>query len=109
MGYEFRLTELRHTAGAMANESIDISLMGLNNGVAPFYYPWSVEWALLDSTGKVVSINTTDWDTRNWQPGEFSESANVSFDVPPESIVWRSASVTRGRTARRSGSPTSCR
>lgn len=83
LGYEFQLTELRHTAGTMANGSIDISLMGRNNGVAPFYYPWSVEWALLDSTGKVVAINRTDWDVRRWQPGEFSESAKVSFDVPP--------------------------
>jgi len=83
MGYEFQVTELRHTAVVKVSGSIDISLTGRNNGVAPFYYPWSVEWALLDSTGKVVSINRTDWDVRNWQPGEFSESVKVSFDMQP--------------------------
>jgi len=83
MGYEFQLTELRHTGTTEASNSIDISLKGQNNGVAPFYYPWSVEWVLLDPTGNVVTMQKTDWDVRNWQPGEFSESAKVSFDVQP--------------------------
>jgi hypothetical protein len=83
MGYEFQLTELRHTGVAKANGPIDISLTGQNNGVAPFYYPWSVEWALIDSAGKVVTTQKTPWDLRNWQPGPFAENAEVNFEVIP--------------------------
>lgn len=83
MGYEFQLTELRHAGAAKARNSIGISLKGRNNGVAPFYYPWSIEWALLDSTGKVVATQKTPWDVRAWQPGPFAETANVSFDGRP--------------------------
>ncbi len=81
MGYEFQLTELRHPGVAQANAPIDISLKGQNNGVAPFYYPWSVEWALMDSAGSVVSTQKTNWDVRNWQPGSFAEIAKVTFVV----------------------------
>jgi hypothetical protein len=82
MGYEFQLTELRHPGVAKANENIRISLSGNNTGVAPFYYPWPVEWALLDSTGKVLTAQKTDWDLRNWLPGPFAADAEVEFDVP---------------------------
>jgi hypothetical protein len=83
MGYEFQLTELRHTRVAKASDTIGISLKGQNTGVAPFYYPWSVEWALLDSTGNVVTTQKTPWDVRGWQPGRFAENAKVPFDVRP--------------------------
>ncbi|MEQ9407576.1 MAG: DUF4832 domain-containing protein [Fuerstiella sp.] len=83
MGYEFRLTELRHPGLTRVSNAIDFSLEGQNNGVAPFYYPWSVEWALLDSTGKVVTTQTTPWDVRKWHPGTFAEKAKVTFDVQP--------------------------
>ncbi len=83
MGYEFQLAELRHTGVAKTNAPIDISLKGQNNGVSPFYYPWSVEWALLDSTDKVITTQKTPWDLRNWQPGSFTENATFTFDVRP--------------------------
>lgn len=83
MGYEFQLTELSHTRVAEANSAIKISLKGQNNGVAPFYYPWSVELALLDSSGEIITSKKTNWDVRDWQPGQFSESAHVPFDVQP--------------------------
>jgi len=65
------------------NQPVRLSLKGKNLGVAPFYYPWSVQWALLDSSGKVVSVQKTDWDIRKWLPGSFAESAGPVFDVPP--------------------------
>lgn len=83
MGYEFQITEVTHPATVQAKQVVRLSLKGKNNGVAPFYYPWSVEWALLDSSGKVVSVQTTDWDIRKWQPGEFAGLTELAFDVPP--------------------------
>lgn len=83
MGYEFQITEVTHPAIVQAKQALRISLKGNNQGVAPFYYPWSVEWALLDSSGKVVSEARTAWDVRKWLPGEFAERAELAFDVPP--------------------------
>lgn len=83
MGYEFQVTEVSHPSRVKVGKSARISLKGKNVGVAPFYYPWSVEWSLIDSAGKVVVIHKTDWDIRNWQPGEYAETAGVAFPVLP--------------------------
>lgn len=83
MGYEFQINEVKHTSRIAAREATRISLAGVNQGAAPFYYPWSVEWSLIDSSGKVVAIQKTDWDIRNWQPGKFLESMEITWDVPP--------------------------
>lgn len=83
MGYEFRIEEVSHPAASKAKQPVRIALTGKNLGVAPFYYPWPVEWALLDSAGKVVSLATTDWDIRKWLPGDFAERTALGFDAPP--------------------------
>ena len=83
MGYEFRVTKLEHSATARAGEPISLTLEGRNLGVAPFYYPWPVEWALLDASGEPVAISRTNWDVRRWVPGPFSEKAMPVFDAAP--------------------------
>jgi len=83
MGYEFQITEVTHPANVKGKQTARLSLKGKNNGVAPFYYPWSVEWALLDSDGNAVSIAKTDWNIRKWLPGEFAERTELAFDAPP--------------------------
>ncbi len=83
MGYEFQITEVTHSVIVKARQSVGFSLKGKNLGVAPFYYPWAVEWALLDSSNNVVSVHKTDWDIRTWQPGEFAECIEFAVDVPP--------------------------
>jgi hypothetical protein len=81
MGYNFELTEIKHSGESM--RTVHITLKGTNTGVAPFYYPWSVEWALLDASDRVVSVQKTDWDIRRWLPGPFAESAEIDFVAPP--------------------------
>jgi hypothetical protein len=44
-----------------------------------------VEWALFDPSGKMVTLQSTTWDIRKWQPGSFSEEAQLTFDVSPGS------------------------
>lgn len=83
MGYEFELSELKHPGEVKGKQSFQLSLKGENTGVAPFYYPWSAEWALLDSDGAVVDSQATKWDVRNWKPGRFDETAEMTFDAPP--------------------------
>lgn len=70
MGYQFRLTKLTHT-------SKRLTLEGVNEGVAPFYYPWPVELAAIDSVGRVVKTVPIPVDLRTWLPGAFSFSTEL--------------------------------
>jgi len=83
MGYEFQLTQVTHPGQWKAGQSATFSLQGTNQGVAPFYYPWSAEWALLDASGKVVALHQTKWDIRQWKPGPFAENTKIVFSAPP--------------------------
>jgi len=42
-----------------------------------------VEWALLDSSGKVITTTKTNRDIRTWKPGTFVEQGTIVFDAPP--------------------------
>lgn len=88
MGYDFQIREVKHASRVSAKTPLRVTLSGRNLGVAPFYYPWTTEWALLDSQGNLVQSQTTTWDIRRWLPGDFSESATLSFDVPPGSYQF---------------------
>lgn len=85
MGYEFQIDEAAHPATVQAKQPAQYSMSGQNLGVAPFYYPWSVEWALLDSSGALVQSQQVPWDIRTWKPGKFKETEKIAFDVPPGS------------------------
>jgi hypothetical protein len=54
MGYEFRLTEVRHAAEVDKGGTVDVAIKGVNEDVAPFYYPWQVELALINDSGRIV-------------------------------------------------------
>lgn len=92
LGYEFRLTHVRHPHEIRVDEvnegiPIRIDLRGENQGVAPFYYRWPVQFALLDSAkdstpNSVVCVGDTNWDIRRWQPGSaFIENESLRFEM----------------------------
>jgi hypothetical protein len=58
---------------------MQLSLRGENLGVAPFYYPWSVEWALFDPSGKLVKLENTKWDIRTWPIASATTNNWISF------------------------------
>ncbi len=71
MGYEFRLTEVRHADEVAKGATLAVTIGGLNEGVAPFYYPWPVELALIDDAGRLVNRRALACDVRKWLPGTF--------------------------------------
>jgi hypothetical protein len=80
MGYQFRLKTLRHPASVRRGDPLPLVLEGVNEGVAPFYYPWPVEAALLDAAGKVVARSPlAKTDVRTWQPGPFTLRDTARF------------------------------
>lgn len=78
LGYEFRLSRV-------VAIGLDVRLEGVNQGVAPFYYPWPARFALLDGKGKVVSTTDAPSDVRKWLPGPFSLSTSLKKPAKPGS------------------------
>jgi hypothetical protein len=83
MGYEFKLNEVRHAAEVNQGNKLAFSLEGENQGVAPFYYRWEVELALMDDKSNVVEKLPLDWDIRKWSPGKFSEKGSIRIEAKP--------------------------
>ncbi len=83
MGYQFRLTEIRHPAEIPAGGNLSIAITGMNDGVAPFYYAWPVELALIDESNKLTARIPLRCDIRTWQPGRFELKADVVVKADP--------------------------
>ncbi|MFC5827780.1 carbohydrate-binding protein [Nonomuraea insulae] len=66
MGYDLTVGNayFKNTASGTTNVGVRIS----NNGVAPFYYPWTVTLGLKNSAGSVVKTFDTPWDLRTVMP-----------------------------------------
>lgn len=89
LGYEFRLDNVSHVA-LRSGKPCAIKLAGHNRGVAPFYYPWPVELALLDTSVQpaiVKQLIPTATDIRTWVPGAFSLSVTPTIAVPAGSYA----------------------
>ena len=85
MGYQFSLTEIRHSAEVGKDSQLTVAIEGDNQGVAPFYYPWAVEFAMLEEVGKPIERLPVRWDIRKWLPGHFSEKATLQPAAKPGS------------------------
>jgi hypothetical protein len=77
MGYQFQLTEIRYRPPVGRDTVWEIDLQGQNTGIAPFYYPWPVELALLDTSRRVVAKDRLNIDIRTWLPGRFQVKDRV--------------------------------
>ena len=82
MGYQFRLAEIRHPVSVAAGGTLPVTIRGENQGVAPFYYPWPVELALIDEAGKLAGRWPLRCDVRAWLPGPFGVDAGVEVHAP---------------------------
>lgn len=81
MGYVIRPTETRISAEG-GTASIGVRLK--NDGVAPFYYSWPMEVALVDSAGKISAKKTLPGDLSAVLPGQVNEfSTEISLNGIP--------------------------
>ena len=87
MGYQFRLLEIRLSKQVVADKDASVVIQGINEGVAPFYYPWPVKLAWLDGQGNWISEIKLQEDIRKWLPGIFE--LKVSVPVPSKSDVYQ--------------------
>ncbi|MFI5916014.1 fibronectin type III domain-containing protein [Dactylosporangium sp. NPDC051541] len=66
MGYDLSATHAYYQNSVTGTATVGVTIA--NNGVAPFYYPWTVQLGLKDSGGTVVKTWDTPWDLRTVQP-----------------------------------------
>ena len=94
MGYEFRLDTVRYANTPKAGRPLTLHFTGKNTGVAPFYYPWPLEIALLDTEKTVRKMRRVPVDIRAWLPGAFGFSGVVTLPEKPGNytLVLRIAS-----------------
>lgn len=96
-GYEYRLTSVAVPAKVRAGHSVSVNIHGANQGVAPFYYPWQIELALLSPDGKVAGRFTQPDALRTWLPGLFALHCMArSRQLIRVSISWVAAFDIRG-------------
>ncbi|MDG6105812.1 DUF4832 domain-containing protein [Dactylosporangium aurantiacum] len=67
MGYDLTATHAYYQ-NTVSGGSATIGVTIANNGVAPFYYPWTVTLGLKNAAGTVVKTWDTPWDLRTVQP-----------------------------------------
>ena len=66
MGYDFTATHAYFPTSATGSATVGVTIA--NNGVAPFYYPWTVSLGLRNAAGTVVKTWDTPWDLRTVMP-----------------------------------------
>ncbi|MFJ6125721.1 DUF4832 domain-containing protein [Streptomyces griseoviridis] len=68
MGYDLGVDRAYFQDTAQGTTKIGVRMT--NNGVAPFYYPWTVSLGLKNASGTVVKTWTTPWDLRKVMPAK---------------------------------------
>ncbi|WP_204040187.1 fibronectin type III domain-containing protein, partial [Acrocarpospora phusangensis] len=66
MGYNLHIPQANFNPSVSGSFQVGVTVQ--NDGVAPFYYPWTVVLGLKNSAGAVVKTWDTDWDLRGVQP-----------------------------------------
>ncbi|CAN5906226.1 hypothetical protein BH23PLA1_BH23PLA1_29940 [soil metagenome] len=82
LGYQFRWDEIRHVQTVSKGDVLEVTIQGENEGVAPLYYPWPVELALLDESGEPVERQRLDIDVRDWPPGPIEFVGKFEVEAP---------------------------
>ncbi|WP_345516313.1 DUF4832 domain-containing protein, partial [Phytohabitans houttuyneae] len=66
LGYNLHIPQANFNATASGTFKVGVTMQ--NNGVAPFYYPWTTVIGLRNSAGTIVKTWDTSWDLRQVQP-----------------------------------------
>ena len=86
MGYNFTANNayFKPTASGSAEVGVQIT----NNGVAPFYYPWTMSLGLENSSGQIVQTWNTPWDIRTIMPATIQPYPDWDVSGNPSSIPY---------------------
>lgn len=77
IGYRFRLDSVAYDSSALPGSSLRMRMIWVNEGVAPFYFNWSLELSLSDASGSIRSSAIANVDIRTWLPGSHTTVADL--------------------------------
>ncbi len=66
MGYNLHVPTAYFNSSVSGNFKVGVKIQ--NDGVAPFYYPWTVQVGLKDGSGNIIQTWNTTWDITKVQP-----------------------------------------
>ncbi|WP_440106312.1 DUF4832 domain-containing protein [Acidovorax sp. BL-A-41-H1] len=73
MGYNFQIKSATFARSLSTSQRLNVSLAVENIGVAPMYYPWQVQFALLRNDDSVVTIFKSAFDPRTLREGSAAD------------------------------------
>ncbi len=84
MGYRYNVESISHQETMTAGKDAELDMVWNNSGVAPMYYKWPVELALLDSTGAVAYSQIMESDITTMMSGRtcVTETLSVPQTLP---------------------------
>ncbi|MEU7371597.1 carbohydrate-binding protein [Streptomyces hygroscopicus] len=86
MGYDLGVDHAYFHDTAQGSTKVGVRIS--NNGVAPFYYPWTVSLGLKDSSGKVVTSWATPWDLRTVMPAKIRAFPDWGVGSDPTYLTY---------------------
>ena len=81
-GARFVLRELTHEKEAASGSPLHLQMKWANTGVGKLYRPYTVQFTLTDSSGKVCFKTDGKADPRQWLPGEHAASESLQLPAP---------------------------
>ena len=91
MGYNYQIGSALYPDLLTRGQEFNITLTIENIGVAPFYYDWTIEYALLNDNNQVVkSVEALNYDLRNMMP---DSATNINGLITTENMAAGSYKV----------------
>lgn len=80
MGYNYQIDIARFAENTNRSKSLTVEVIGTNLGVAPMYFDWDVQFALLDANDRPVATQNAASDLTSIMPGSmFNFSSEIGL------------------------------
>lgn len=89
LGYRFRVVSLTHEKTLKPGQVLTVSSLWSNDGVAPLYLPYRLNWRLVDQNGHEVTRAVAGANLQSWLPGEHLSQATLSLPASLNSGEYR--------------------
>ncbi len=84
MGYNFQINDAQFFDTLSRTSELSVTVLGSNTGIAPFYYDWDIEFALLDQSGTPVTLKKSQQKITGIQPlAAYQFSASLPLTSVP--------------------------
>ncbi len=83
VGYRYVIDSVKFNDSLNPGDTLELDINMKNEGVAPFYYKWPVNIALISKDKKIVYNTNINQDITTWLPGDinFNTSINLPNDL----------------------------